>query len=56
MKKYKDDLFAIVAGGSFLYFSTLDKEWALFWKITGFLLLIWGILTVCIHLKSGKKP
>jgi len=55
LKKYRDDLFAILGGCGLLYFATLDKELAWFWKTAGSLLLIWGIATFCLQLKSDKK-
>gem|GEM_PF-2325747 len=55
LKKYKDDLFAIVGGCGLLYFATLDKDLAWFWKTAGYVLLIWGIATFYLQLKSEKK-
>lgn len=54
MKKYKDDLFAIIGGWSCLYFATLDPELAWFWNVAGYSLVAWGIMTFCLHFKTGK--
>jgi len=56
LNKYKDDLFAITGGCGLLYFATLDKDLAWFWKTSGYVLLIWGIATFCLQMKSEKKP
>jgi len=56
LKKYKDDLFAIIGGCSLLYFATLDKDLAWFWKTAGYVLLIWGIATFCLQMKAANKP
>ena len=55
MKKYKDDLFAIIGGWSCLYFATLDKELSWFWKTAGYSMIAWGIVTFCLHFKKTGK-
>lgn len=55
IKKYRDDLLAIIGGCGLLYFATLDQELAWFWKTAGYLLLVWGIVTLCLQLKAEKN-
>ncbi len=55
IKMYKDDLFVIAAGVGMLYFATLDRELGWFWNSAGFVILFWGIATLCINVRSGKN-
>lgn len=38
-----------------LYFATLDRELGWFWNTAGFVILIWGIATLCMNLRSGEN-
>ena len=55
IKKYKDDLFVIVAGAGMLYFATLDRELGWFWNSAGFVILIWGMATLWMNLRSSEN-
>ncbi|WP_417383486.1 hypothetical protein [Gimesia sp.] len=55
IKRYKDDLFVIAAGAGMLYFATLDRELGWFWNSAGFVILIWGIATLFVNLRSGEN-
>ncbi|HCO25838.1 MAG: hypothetical protein CME31_08285 [Gimesia sp.] len=55
IKRYRDDLFVIAAGAGMLYFATLDRDLGWFWNTAGFIILIWGIATLCMNLRSGEN-
>ncbi|WP_299460696.1 hypothetical protein [uncultured Gimesia sp.] len=55
LEKYRDDLFAIIGGGSLLYFATLDKELGWFWYTAGGVFLVWGIATFCLKFKQRNS-
>lgn len=39
-----------------LYFATLDRELGWFWNSAGFVILIWGMATLCMNLRSSENP